>query len=334
VASIRQPWHNRLTWAAFGGFVLAAAMAPAQEPAKWKTGPAFRQQLDEPVGIAWQERALRDGLDRLSQTYGVAIFLDRRIDPGRSITLTARDEPLETLLRRVATLADGGTAVIGSVVYLGPRETASQLAALAAIRRQDAARLSNDAKARLLRAEAWQWEELAQPRQLVEELARRADVSVVNPEAIPLDLWPAVRLPPLAWTDRLTLLLAGFGLTFEIDGGGTAVRLVPQPAAVALAQDHAPRSPSGRAAKGAKGNSEKLYSMQVANEPAGKVVRKVSESLGKDLKYDRQILEKLKQPVTFKLENATLDYLLETTLKPLGLTHRLTDDALEIVERQ
>jgi len=64
------------------------------------------------------------------------------------------------------------------------------------------------------------------------------------------------------------------------------------------------------------------------------VVRKVAESLGKEPKYERLVLEKLKQPVKLEVKDVTLDYLLETTLKPLGLTYRITDDALEIVEQK
>src|SRR5262249_26688795 len=101
--------------------------------------------------------------------------------------------------------------------------------------------LSSDAKSRFLRTQAWQWEELAQPRQLLDELARQAHVTVANPDAIPLDLWPAVSLPPLAWVDRLTLLLAGFDLTFQIDDQATSVRLVPRPATVVLEKSYAPR---------------------------------------------------------------------------------------------
>jgi hypothetical protein len=377
VAFIRKPSHNRLTWAAIGWFVLAASLARAQEPVKWKSGPAFRQQLDESVGVTWQDRLLRDGLTRLSQTYGVAIFLDRKIDPGQPLTFTFRDQPLETLLKQVAAEAGAGVAILEPVIYMGPPEVAAQLATLAAIRRQDASKLPNDAKIRLLRSQAWQWDELVQPRQLLEELARQANVSVENPAAIPLDLWPAVSLPPLPWTHRLTLLLAGFGLTFEIDERGSSVRLVPQPTSAILEKRYSPRGTASdlatqlsrimpeakikveqgqlvvaakqedhdkierllsgqsvRMPKPAKGGGEKLYSLKVANEPAGKVVRKVAESLSKELRYEPAVLEKLKQPVNFNLENATLEHLLETTLKPLGLTYRVTDQTLEITEQK
>jgi hypothetical protein len=94
------------------------------------------------------------------------------------------------------------------------------------------------------------------------------------------------------------------------------------------------QTPSSQASSGktAKGR-QNVYSLKVENEPAGRVVRKVAESLGKELRYDGSLLDKLREPVSLQLENASLDYLLESTLKPLGLTYRVTDDALEIVAK-
>src|SRR5262249_40174707 len=244
----------------------------------------------------------------------------------------------------------------------------------AAIRRQEVERLPSEAKARLLRAEAWQWDELAQPRQLVAELARQGVVTLENSESIPLDLWPAVRWPALAWSDRMTLVLAGFGLTFEIDGSGSAIRLVQQPRTAVLEKRYTTRGnavdlaaqlrrlvpeatirvdqgqlvvagsqedhnkieramlgQSERVIKRSKVIGEKLYSMQVPNQPAENVVRKMADVLGKEVRCDPAVLDKLKQRVTLNFQDASLDYLLETTLKPLGLTYRVTADALEIV---
>jgi hypothetical protein len=194
------------------------------------------------------------------------------------------------------------------------------------MRRQEAAKLAADARSRLLRAEAWQWEELSEPGALLSDLARRANVTVINAEAIGHDLWPAVRLPALPWTDRLTLLLAGFDLTFQLDQRGTSVRLVPIAAQVAVEKKAAPRNTKAVKA------GEKRYSLQVSNQPAGNVARTVAETLGRELRYEPEVLEKLKQPVTFKVENVTLDELMKTALAPLGMTYRLTAEELAIVE--
>lgn len=325
---IPNAFRNRLLCFIAGGLLLANGPAVA-EPPVWKTGTAFRRQLSENVGLTWQDRGLRDGLDRLSQIYGVAIFLDRRIDPGQIITLSTQDVPLEGLLSQIAASVGAETAIIGSVVYVGPRETASSLTSLADSRRRDIARLPNDAKTRLLRSDVWQWEEVAQPRELLRDLAREAGASVVHHELVPLDLWPADSFPPLSMVDRLTLLLAGFGLTFEIDDRGTVIRLIAASTAAAVAKAPA-AAQSTTVAKPSKAKGEKLYSLTVANEPAGNVLSTVAKALGKELTYQPQLVDKLKQSVTFNLKDATLEHLLETTLKPLGLSYRITDKQLEI----
>jgi len=196
---------------------------------------------NQQVSIAWSQRPLRDGLAGLGETVGVGIFLDRRIDPGQLLDLTIRDQPLEAALAEIAAAGQARVARLDRVAYVGPPATASKLATLAALRHDEASRLPAAAKARLLRASAWQWPALAQPRQLLSELAAEARVTVAGAEQIPHDLWPAVALPPLAWVDRLTLVLAGFDLTFELAADGASVQLVPIPAQVALTRSYSVR---------------------------------------------------------------------------------------------
>jgi hypothetical protein len=375
VTVCRPPFIVLVGWTALTVLMLAASQVRTQEVQNWKTGAAFRQQLNQSEGISWQQRPLREGLARLSAAYGVAIFLDRRIDPETPITLALRDRPLASLLNHIARSADAEMSLIGSVVYIGPPQTASQLATLAAIRKQEISTSSAEVKSNLLRPAAWQWEELAQPRQLLDELARLAAVRVQNPEVIPLDLWPAVRLPPLTWSDRMTLLLAGFGLTFEIDSRGQSLQLITAPANALLEKRYSPRGPaidlaaqlrqllpqttvrvdqgqvlvgaraedherveqllsgqSVRTSKTVKAGSQKVYTLKVENESAGNVVKTVAGYLGKELKFEPTLFEKLKQQVNLNVKDVTAEQLLESTLKPIGLTFRLSDTTLEVSE--
>lgn len=356
------------------GLVAGTAACFGQEPAAaWKTGSALRRQLELPAGVAWSGQSLRQGLASLARAYGVAICLDRRLDPDRPLDLQLRDRPLEDLLREVARHADGEMSQIGSVLYVGPATTARRLATLAALRREEVAGLPADWKSRLMRSEPLSWPELAQPRLLIEQLVAQVGWRLENENEIPLDLWPATSLPPLVWSDRLTLLLAGFDLTFVLDGANRVVRLVPQPEAPRLAKSYPTRGSAAALAPQVRRlfpdasvevqggrlavigrweeheqierllsgqsiarrpmpkGSEKLYSLTVTGEPAGRVARTVADALGKDLRYDAEVGQRLRQRVDLKLENATLEYLLESTLRPLGLSWRLTDEALEII---
>lgn len=364
-----------LTWAAVGGFLFFVGSSLGQQPPNWKVGTAFTQQLKEPVDVDWRDRTLRGGLINLSQAYGVATFLDRRIDPDRPITASVQDQPLEQWLPTIAHAAQAEISFIGPVVYFGPPEAARELATLAALRRQDANKLNVTAKARLLKASAWQWDELAQPRELLRSLGQPAEVKFENPELVPLDVWPKVQLPPLPWVDRATLLLFGFGLTYEFNSDGTAARLVGIPSSLVLEKRYNPRGgatelaaqlrrvmpeaqirveqsqlivaarqedhdkidrlltgQSVTIAKPAKSSGEKVYSIQVPNQPAGNVIQTIANKLGKQPRFSPAVAAKLRKPVEFEVKDVTLTELLEKTLKPLGLTFRLSEDVLEVIE--
>jgi len=43
-------------------------------------------------------------------------------------------------------------------------------------------------------------------------------------------------------------------------------------------------------------------------------------------------MHQVRQNVTLEVNDASLGYLLDTTLKPLGLTYRISEDVLEIIE--
>jgi hypothetical protein len=260
---------------------------------------------------------------------------------------------------------------VGPVVYLGPPETAGNLRALAALRHKDAAALPNATKARLLKSQAWKWDEPAEPRGLLGALTTQAGVTVLNPDLLPHDLWPAADLPALAWVDRLTLLLAGFGLTYEFAEEGRAIRLVPMPEEVLVEKTYMPRGEPGpvaaqlrrivpRATIRVEGGKllvtaseddqdkvqrllsgetvksttptpgEKRYSLTVTNQAAGSVVKTVANQLGKEMKFDPRIVERLQTKVSLVVKDVTLDELLTKALAPLKLGYRIDDTTIEI----
>jgi hypothetical protein len=375
IMGFRKAQHNRLTCAACAWFAFFGGAVQGQQAVAWKTGIAFQREMDAQIGISKTDRPLRETLTRLSQTVGVAVFLDRRIDPAQALPAIPT-QPLKLVFSQIASNAKGGMTTLGQVVYIGPPETVNGLATLAALRRQDAAKVPNTAKSRLLRIQAWRWDELTTPRELLSDLARQADVTIENLDAVPHDLWPAISLPPLAWVDRMTLLLAGFGMTFEISGEGSSVRLVAAPATVVLEKTYTPRGTAAsvapqlrrivpdatirieqgklvvaasiedhdkieqllsgqsvRTKKVAKDSGAKTYSLDLRDKPvaAGDVLQTVADNLGKKLKCDPANLPKLREKVQFQVTNVSIDELLTTTLKPLGLTFRITDDAVEVL---
>jgi hypothetical protein len=362
-------WLTRLTVAGFVGVLLVGARPALAQPG-WKTGPALRKQLDAPLSLVWGQREVREALASLANSTGVAIFLDRRIDPSRTLDLSVTDEPLKTVLLRVAEQVEGGVSLVGSVVYVGPKETAGKLATLAALRRQSAGEFSAAVKTEMAKSDALAWEALAEPRDLVMAQGQLAGVTIENPDAIAHDLWPASQWPPVPWPERMTLLLAGFHLTYE-PAGRDSIRLVPIPEELVVEKSYTPRASADNAAAelarlvpAAKitlagrtlrvvasvedherierllhGESvtttkvtpgQKRYTLTVENQPAGAVVKTIAGQLGKELTYDPAAVEKLQTKVSFTVKEVPLEELMAKTLGPLGLTYRIEGPALVI----
>ena len=238
------PWSLVLGhWSFLLGALLVAPLASAQQATEWLTGAAIDRRLAEPIDIQWQDNAtLRDSLGRLSRACRVAIVLDRRIDPSRTVEIKYTDTPLGTVLdgiarefNRVHAQADSfprqapaiELSQLGSVIYIGPQAAARGLRTLAEVRRDDLRKLSAAQAERLARRGSLRWPDLTTPRQALNDLASEAGIEVLDVEEhVPHDLWPAGDWPALSVLERLTLLAVQFDLTFRIEGGGKQVRLV------------------------------------------------------------------------------------------------------------
>jgi len=200
----------------------------------WKSEAELDQQLELPAGVRWGSNPLRPALTNLARIQQVAIFLDRRVDPDQAVDLIITDIPLHELLQRIASQLKLGLGQVGPVIYLGPPSTASVLGTVAALREEQAQQLPPAVRSRVTRMQPLRWPELATPRELVQEIAAGVGLSVVGLEQIPHDLWPAVDLPPLTFVQSLSLVLAGFGLTFEYSSDGSAIQLQPLPATASI----------------------------------------------------------------------------------------------------
>jgi hypothetical protein len=303
--------------------------AGRSDPVEWRAGPELQKQLRARVTIQWQEAELRPRLSSLATDQRVAAFLDRRVDPNEKLDFARTNVTLEELFSELAGAVQAASVPVGPVVYIGPPPTAVALAKVVSQRRKELSRYPALARARQQRL---RWEELAEPRQLLLDVARQYSLTVVNPEAVPHDLWPAADLPPLSLAEQLTLLLAGFDLTFEVSGDGRELRLVPLP--IDVEQQPIVRRP------GSVGPTEKdsshansRFSLTVMNKPAGAVVNEVAKQIGRQLKYSPAVREKLSSTVNLKVSDVSLDELMEKALTPLGLTYRLTKETLEVVEK-
>jgi hypothetical protein len=211
---------------------------PSPAVSTWKTGAEFETQLNSLVGIRWAANPLRRALSTLAHHQGVAILLDRRVDPDQEIDFSAQNTELRQVLERLSEQLGLGVCQVGPVIYLAPRETTAVLATVAALREEEENALAPTTRSKLRRARPLQWPELTTPRALIEHMAGEVGLQVEGSEQIPHDLWPAVDLPPLGFAKQMSLVLAGFNLTYEYDRQGSGIRLKPLPATAVIQREH------------------------------------------------------------------------------------------------
>lgn len=295
-------------------FLCSAAVATsamAREPdaghLSWRTGPDLQRKLAEPTNLAWSGRPLRLGLANLSRASGVAILLDRRIDPGQLLELTLNDVPLKQALERIA--AEHGAAVswFGPLAYLGPEPSARRLRTLAAMQRADSAQLPLPARRALARERPWRWDDLATPRDLLAGLAVEADLPIENLDRVPHDLWASADLPPLTLSDRLTLVAVQFDLVFLVDESGRTLTLEPLPGEIVVERTY----PGGPRAQETANRWSRLAPDSRIEVRSGRIVVR---GLVED--HERLVPPKAPSPAA-PLDTATKLYTLTVRDKPL-----------------
>ncbi len=191
--------------------------------------PSWNANWTRPSASVRARTLCAAALTNLAHSQEVAIFLDRRVDPDQAVDLVVESGSLRELLQQLAEQLKLGVGRVGPVVYLGPPPTAAVLGTVTAWKEDQDRPFPAAVRDKLRRTQPLQWPELTTPRELVQRLARDAGLQVEGLEQIPHDLWPEVDLPPLNFAQAMSLILAGFGLTFDYVQDGSAIRLTPLP---------------------------------------------------------------------------------------------------------
>ena len=311
--------------------LIVATLGAAAEPVAWLTGGALQQQLEQPVSGSWSRISLRRALKRFARSVRVAIVLDRRVDPSRSLELTLQPQPLETALEQIAAEQKIGVAMLGPVAYFGPPETTVRLRTASALQHEALAKLPLSAKRKLLQAKAWRWADATEPTALLAQLAKEAGVKIAGHQLVQHDLWTETDLPALAWIDRLALVAIQFDLTFTLSDDGRTVTLVPLPAEVVIAKTY----PGGS-------NAAQLAAKWQREFPDVRITTADDKLTVTGRVEDHQRIEQKLKPATTKRperatagehvytiaqDNVPLDKLLEQLAKQIGLEVRY-DDAI------
>jgi hypothetical protein len=187
----------------------------------------FEQQLETPISTRW-DLPLKNVLNSISATQHVAIFLDRRINPDQRIQLEVQDKTMRTALQQIARQANAQISHIRNVIYIGPKKTTHLLATVAAIHAEQHRRHQTENVRVFTISKSANWERLSQPQSIVTAIADSVNVRVTNIDKIPFDLWDKHTLPSLPFAMRLSIILAGFDLTYQMNSD-QSITLMPFP---------------------------------------------------------------------------------------------------------
>lgn len=305
------------------------------------------ERLRTPVAVYWSGDPLRRAITTLCASHGVAVLIDRRVDPDQPVDLRSEEMTLGQVLRHVADAHGLGVTALGPVVYMGPPQATEVVRGVLRLRWNEVRKLPADAAQRWARAQRLVWEDLSEPRELLGQLITQAGFRVVGLDRIPHDLWAGAELPPVSLVERLTLLAIQFDLTFTVSPDGKTVTLVPVPEQL-LAEARQPAKPSagesshlaaparGKTAAG-KGRraAEVRFTQKPTQGPVGVLLEQIADKLGLELRIDHQAIRaaglSLDQTVSFEVYQATLDELLDAVLSPAGLGFRRAGKVVEVV---
>lgn len=345
----------------------------AQQPrsATSASGSGANDAQQAAYSINWSDRELRAGLASLAATENRPIFLDRRVDPGQVVTFRSEQVPFTRLIGLVAQHLRLASAELQDVVYLGPAPNTSSLPALVSLKQAEVVQVSPELARKFAARKPRSWPRLSTPRSLLTQWSSEESIAISNLEAIPHDLWDATELTPLNQVEYLSLILFGFGKTFEIlsDDSLRIVELDMQAKArhryearistdelTRLRSDHPAlklqRTSSGLQAEGPLAAHGELarylqrltvstavrgtttYTLTLSEQPVGGVLQALARETGLTLRISPQISsDQLSQRISISVQQASLEDLLTAILKSTPLRFDLQGKQLDILPK-
>jgi len=292
------------------------------------------------IDADWTGVPLREVTRRLTSLGGVAIVVDRRIDPSTAITLVAFAEPLEEVLAAVATQGAAEVALLDGHARIAPAHAAALARAGEAARAQEIRRLEPTLQRLAQARRSWAWPNGAQPRELLAAAAAEAGIAIEGLDAVPHDHFPSADMPPLPLAERLDLVLAHFDRRvewkkiFNPAGQRPMFRIVPIAATASGAVRNAPWSPRATLPQRTP-HVATTYSLRVA-APLDDLLATLAKRFGLTLQLDRAGLEQRgiapREIVRLDVKDASREALLDAVLDPLGLGWQIEGTTLRVAD--
>ncbi len=330
------PKHTCLIITIFLGSVIASPLYTQETVAI--TPPQVELRLQQRISVTWHGQQFGTIVQRLRDTQGIAIWLDRRVDLQQAVELRLADVSLAHALEALTEKLGLGVSVLESVVYVGPAASARELQTLSRRSHERLAKVPRIMKKRWLHSAPWECPQLSNPRMLLIDMLRGAEIKLTGKKLVPHDLWAAKQLPPISLVDRVVLILIGFDLTCNISADGNICEVVPIRRPIALDRKYAlPRNrqnprqkPSTRPTR----KAEKKFSLQLQNQPVGAIIGQLAKQLKLDIVWDEASLAahgiSRDDLVSCRVKNVDLDKLLTSILSPAGLQFQRNGNSIEI----
>jgi len=330
--------------ATIASVVFGLSLARAIVPAAAAEGTVERAAagLDDGVQATWTRVPLREWTVRVSSLAGRPVILDRRIDPDRLVTHTARGESVRDVLEAVAAEAGAAVEELPGAVRLVPAAVGGRGIAAAADRERRLAALPPSQRKPLTEVRSWTWPAGAEPRVLVADALAEAGLSVQGLDAVAHDHFPAAALPPLSLAERLDLVLAHFDLRilWSADRDRPVGRIVAIDAEVAPQAGGTPRPRTGpdaaRRPGPAPNRSVKLrdeFTLRL-EAPLDQALAAIAARLGLELDLDQASLAARGiapgEIVRAEVEKVSRDGLLDAILQPVGLQWKIEGQRLRV----
>ena len=222
---------------AISAFACVASVGAADSP-EWLTGKAFWEKLNSPATVIWKDSPIRRYVTDFARAQHVGILLDRRVDPDGELTLTAREKPVLAILQMVAESRNLRISIVGNVVYAGPPKSAERIRTVLKLRAEEISAMGRKRSEQFAKREPLAWQDFDSPREILGQLAKENGIEIVHPDQVPHDLWAGNDFPPMSLTERLTLVLHQFDLTFQVSPDGRRIAVVPIPSNVAMVRNY------------------------------------------------------------------------------------------------
>ncbi|WP_144995432.1 hypothetical protein [Polystyrenella longa] len=226
------------------GAQLEQTQLESAEPVRqsFQVGKKLYQQLKNPLTVSWDKAELRTIVRQLSGTTGVAIVIDRRLDPHQPITLELEKRPLFEILFEIGRQSGSEVSIQPNYLFLGTPRATRTLRTLILHQREELtkafAESSTPIPQQLARRQELIWDDLATPLEVIRKINTAYTLKLLNPDQIPHDLLPKCHIPSAVLEQQICTLLIQYDLSYRWVEPGKSYEIVSLPEQVSIAKSH------------------------------------------------------------------------------------------------